>query len=317
MNVSEMIRTAPVVLTEGALIERLRRDVAVSLDPHVLHAGFIYDHAGREALRTLYGQYLEIGRAAGLPMIVGTPTWRASAERVRLAGLAEVDVNGDGVRFLASIRDAYGRYVGRVIIAGMMGCAVDAYRPETALSEEEAVVFHRPQAQALAAGGVDCLLAATLPHAGEARGLARAMAECEVPYMLSFVVRPDCTLLDGTPLGEAVAAIDAAAAPAPLCYLLNCVHPRVFEAALLSERGRSRCVRERVIGLQANASAKSPEELDGSPCLDSDPPEVLADAMLRLRRRFGTKILGGCCGTDNRHIACIARRAKECARPIL
>jgi homocysteine S-methyltransferase len=198
----------------------------------------------------------------------------------------------------------------------MLGCAGDAYRPETGLPEKEATDFHRPQTQALAAAGADCLLAATLPHLGEARGIARVMAACGIPYLLSFIVRPDGALLDGTPLGEAVASIDTAIAPAPLCYLVNCVHPRHFESAMQSQ-GDRRMVRDRVIGLQANASARSPEELDGSACLDADPPEVLADAMLRLHRRFGTKILGGCCGTDDRHIAWIARRAKTIERPIV
>jgi len=92
---------------------------------------------------------------------------------------------------------------------------------------------------------------------------------------------------------------------------------RCAEEAFASEASRAHRVTDRVIGLQANASAKSPEELEGRRHLDADPPEMLADAIFRLRRRFGTKILGGCCGTDDRHIAWIARRAKESARPIL
>ena len=76
-----------------------------------------------------------------------------------------------------------------------------------------------------------------------------------------------------------------------------------------------RHVNDRVIGLQANASAKSPEELEGLSYVDADAPAMLADAILRVHRRFGIKILGGCCGTDHRHIEWIARCAKECARP--
>ena len=130
------LRESPIILTEGALIERLRRDPAVSLDPHVLHAGFVYDEGGREALRGLYRQYLDIGLAADLPMIVCTPTWRANPVRLRQAGLADRDVNGDGARFVAAIRDEYGAYARRVFVGGLIGCTGDAYKPEEGLSTD-------------------------------------------------------------------------------------------------------------------------------------------------------------------------------------
>ena len=315
MRFAEVIRAESLILTEGALIERLRRNASVPLDPHVLHAGFIYSEAGRDALRRLYKQYLDIGMAADLPMIVCTPTWRANPVRLRRAGLADRDVNGDGVRFVASIRDEYGPYAKRVLIGGLVGCARDAYKPEEGLRAEEAATFHGAQARALAAAAADCLLAATLPSAGEARGIAAAMAACGVPYVLSFVVTGDGRLLDGTKLCDAIGAIDRVVSPRPLFYMVNCVHPTVFAAALESASSHSWRVHDRVIGLQANASAKSPEELEGLSYVDADPPEVLADAMLRVHRRFGTKILGGCCGTDHRHIEWIARRATERAQP--
>ncbi len=309
----ETVQTAPLILTEGALIERLRRDPAVTLDPHVLHAGFIYEERGRQALRRLYRQYLDIGAAFDLPMLVCTPTWRANPIRLRRAGLADRDVNGDALRFVASIRGEYGAHAKSVLIGGLVGCAGDAYKPEEGLSVDEAAEFHGAQTKALAAVGADFLLAATLPNVAEAQGIAMAMAKCRVPYVLSFVLGRDRTLLDGTPLEVAVAAIDAAVSPRPLFYMVNCVHPTVFETALEFASSRSRKVSDRVIGLQANASAKSPEELEGLRYVDAEPPEVLADAMLRVHRRFGTKILGGCCGTDDCHIEWIARRATECA----
>lgn len=315
MGFVESIRAEPLILTEGALIERLRRDQTVVLDPHVLHAGFIYEERGRESLRRLYRQYLDIGSAFNLPMLVCTPTWRASAVRLQRAGLAHRDVNGDAVRFVASIRDEYGAYAKRVFIGGLVGCMGDAYKPEEGLSADQAAGFHGAQTRALAAGA-DFLLAATLPNAGEAQGIAVAMAECLVPYLLSFVLGRDGQLLDGTPLHDAVARIDAAVSPRPLFYMVNCVHPTIFEDALASTPSRVRHLNDRVIGLQANASTKSPEELEGLSYVDADPPEVLADAVLCVHRRFGIKILGGCCGTDHRHIEWIARRARESPRAI-
>jgi len=309
MDFRQAITNYPVILAEGALIERLRRNPTVKLDPHIAHAGLVYDSQGRAALRQIYRQYLDIGRMARLPLLICAPTWRANPARLRQAGFDDqIDVNGDCARFLASIRAEYGTYADQVFVGGLMSCQGDAYKPTEALPADEAAAFHRPQARALAAAGVDFLLAATLPAASEALGLARAMAGCNLPYALSFVLRPSGTLLDGTPLHQAVAMIDSAVNPAPLFYMANCVHPTVFESAFAAEISQSPAVGRRVIGLQANTSTKSPEELDNLGSLDGAQPEPFANAMVGLHHWFGTKILGGCCGTDNRHIAAIARR---------
>jgi homocysteine S-methyltransferase len=309
MDFRQAIAHYPVILAEGALIERLRRNPGVRLDPHIVHAGLVYDSRGQTALRQIYRQYLDIGRMAGLPLLTCAPTWRANPARLRQAGFdGRTDVNGDGVRFLASIRSEFGAYADQVFIGGLMSCRGDAYKPAEALPADEAATFHRPQARALAAAGADFLLAATLPAASEALGLARAMAGCDAPYALSFVLRPSGTLLDGTPLHQAIAAIDSAVDPAPLFYMANCVHPTVFESAFAAAISQSPAVARRVIGLQANTSTRSPEELDRRGALDGAEPEPFANAMVGLHHWFGTKILGGCCGTDNRHIAAIARR---------
>ncbi len=312
MDFSQALVNAEFILAEGAVIERLRRDPAVTLDPHIANAGLVYSADGRAALARLYTQYLDIGRAYNLPMMVLTPTWRANPERLRLARFADAAaVNGDSVRFLAGIRAGYGHYAGRIFLGGLMGCRGDAYNPAAALSPDEAAEFHRPQARALVGAGVDFLLAATLPAFSEALGMARAMAETGAPTILSFVLRPTGTLLDGTPLCEAIARIDAAVSPRPCAYLANCVHPRVYAAALTCALAQDPAAIGRIIGLQANTSAKSPEELDGLNTLDSEAPEPFAAAMLDVRRQFGARILGGCCGTDERHIAAIAGGVKR------
>lgn len=314
VNFADAIRNAPVILTEGSLIERLRRDSAVQLDPHVLHASMIYDEAGRETLTGLYRQYLDIGRDHDLPLIVGTPTWRANPERLRAAKLdTDSDVNADAARFVAATCARYCAYAERVFIGGLMGPRGDAYQAADALSVEDAATFHRAQAHALAAGGVDFLMAATLPALSEAHGLARAMSRCAVPYILSFVLRPAGTLLDDTPLHEAIAQIDAEVRPSPLGYMVNCVHPRAFAEAVAAQTRLNPAVRERLIGLQANTSVRSPEELDGLEQLEGETPEAFAEQMLEVHRQHGTRILGGCCGTDDRHIRCLA--AAMCRTP--
>ena len=303
----ELLATAPVILGEGAVIERLRRSDDIRLDEHVVNSALIYQDAGRAALEAICRQYLEIGQRHNLPLLLSTPTWRAGRERIAAAGLTGRDLNGDNVRFLAGVRDSYGDYARQVVVCGLMSCRGDAYEPAEAMTAATAGEFHAWQAGALAAAGVDFLLAATLPALSEALGLARAQAATGLPYLISFVARPEGTLLDGTPLHEAIAAIDADAAPRPLAYLINCTHASIFRSALLHGSNSSPLVRERVIGLLANTAPLSPEELDQSPELVEEAPEIFGRDVSALHGELGMKVLGGCCGTDERHIECLAR----------
>ena len=295
-----------VIISEGAVIERLRRDTQWDLDPHVVNAAFIYDPEKRSALETIYRQYLDIGLSSGLPLLLSTPTWRASRERIQTAGYEEKTVNEDNYRFLDGLRRAYGAYADKVAICGLMSCRGDAYNPAERLSEEEARMFHSWQAQKLAETGVDFLLASTLPALSEAMGLASAQAATGKPYIISFVFRPQGTLLDGTPLKDAVAAIDAKVNPKPLAYLCNCTHASIFRSAMMHETHVSSIVKKRVVGLLANTAALEPEELDNSEDLVAEAPETFGYDVASLHREFGMKILGGCCGTDHRHIQSLA-----------
>jgi S-methylmethionine-dependent homocysteine/selenocysteine methylase len=220
MSFCEMVQNAPYILAEGAVIERLWRNPAVSLDAHIAHAGLIYEAQARKTLERVYRGYLNVGRDHDLPIIVLTPTWRANPERLSRAGYdPAIDVNGDCAGFLTELVAGYGDYAQKVSIGGLMGCVGDAYRLEETLSQDQAVLFHRSQARALASAGVDFLMGATLPAVSEAVGMAHAMADCGRPYVLSFVVRPTGTLLDGTPLYQALAMIDAQVHPRPLGYM--------------------------------------------------------------------------------------------------
>jgi homocysteine S-methyltransferase len=308
LSFPELLSASPLILGEGAVIERLRRSAGIKLDEQVVNSALIYQVAGRSALEAICRQYLDIGRRCGLPLLLSTPTWRAGRERIAKAGLAGRDLNGDNFRFLDALRSSYGDYASRVMICGLMSCRGDAYKPAEAMTAAAAAEFHAWQAGALAAAGVDFLLAATLPALSEAVGLARALAATGLPYLVSFVARPEGTLLDGTALHEAIGAIDAAVTPPPLAYLINCTHASIFRSALLHERNSSPLVRKRVIGLLANTAALSPEELDASTELVEESPEAFGKEVSALRDELGMKILGGCCGTDHRHIECLARQ---------
>jgi homocysteine S-methyltransferase len=145
----QFLQKHPCILGEGAVIERLRRNPALELDPFLVNSAFIYDPAKRAALEVICREYLDIGREFDLPLLISTPTWRASRERIAAAGYGGVEVNGDNVRFLAELRQSYGAYGEKIVICGLMSCRGDAYDPAAALAADEARQFHAWQADKL------------------------------------------------------------------------------------------------------------------------------------------------------------------------
>lgn len=301
VSFAESVVSGKLLLMEGAVVERLRRD-GVPLHPRTLHAGLVLSEAGRRTLAPLYGGYLEAARRASLPLLLLTPTWRASPDRTAAAGLPFAEVHRAAAEFLRSLLTAEDR----AFVLGLMGNRGDAYRPQEALSTQEAERFHAAQAEALAAAGVDGFQAATQGAFSEALGLARAMGRTGRPYLVSWIVRPSGCLLDGTPLGEAVFRLDEQADPPPLLHMLNCVHWKNALSAVEAALRTSSTLLTRLSGLQANTSPLPPEELDGRETLEEEDPEAFAEGLLLLKDRLGFRLLGGCCGSDDRHIRALA-----------
>jgi homocysteine S-methyltransferase len=299
---AERLRAADLILGEGSLYERLRRHPGVRFDPELAHATLIYDDASRAVLEQTHREYLDIGQAHRLPMITVSDTWRANRERHARSPFRDRPVNQDNVRFLQGLRASYGADASPILIGGAFGPYGGAYRPNEAPSRHEAAAFHAWQIDALVEARPDFLIGNTLPAVSEARGMADACAATGVPYVLSFVVRPDGTVLDGTPLGDAIALIDDTAPVPPVGFGVNCVHPTVLGWALAVTGPAA----ARVVYFQANASALTPEELVGSADLLGDRPAELAEATRVVRDHFGIRALGGCCGTSTEHIAAIA-----------
>ena len=290
------------MLAEGSVYERLRRQPDVPFDPDVGTGALVRDERFREVLGEIHRGYLRIGLDHGLPMLLQTDTWRATAERVETSAWSGADLNRANADLVLEIAREGRAAGGTVSVAGLLGPAGDAYAPAEALTAEAARSYHAPQADELACCDVDLLMCATLPALSEAVGLAQAMGATGLPYLVGFVVRPTGRLLDGTPLAEAVATIDARADPAPTGYVLNCVHPRVADAALVASSGAA----DRVVGLLANTSARDPDELDGLAELETAEPGPFAREVVDVGHEHDLTLLGGCCGTDNGHIAAIA-----------
>lgn len=302
MNQSSFViayRTSPYILTEGAVVERLRHEFHIPLDEHLVHAALIYDDAYRDVLAAIYQQYIDIAARHHLPLMLMTPTRRANIERISGSAYRNRDVLRDNVAFLSDLRATA---TTPVYIGGLAGCQGDAYDGRYHLSVEEATQFHYPTVRALAEAGADYLFAGIMPQLTETIGMANAMAATGLPYIISFMIHRDGRLPDGNYIHDAIETIDKEATTRPLCYMANCVHPDVLRQALSHPRNDSFLVRERFQGLQANASALSPEELDGRADLKSSSPEELTDRLMTLLWDFPLKIYGGCCGTNEHHL---------------
>lgn len=310
MNFSEAINSYPYIITEGSIIERLKREFNYPLDDILSNALMIYDEAGKSLLEKIYREYLDIAETSDLPIMLLAPTWRTNKERTKNANVDIKTINADAFLFINNIRKSYGGFSEKIYIGGLTGCKGDAYKPEEALSTNEAYVFHREQMPILADAGVDFLLASTLPALTEAIGIAKAMGETKLDYIISFVIRDNGNLLDGTLLTDAIRIIDESVLTPPLFYLTNCIHPDVLRKSFINLKDEDDILKKRLFGIQANASSKSPEELDTLENLDADSPANWARGMVDLNKKYNLKILGGCCGTDARFISSIVELLK-------
>lgn len=291
-------------LMEGALGERLKHEYHLDISNEVAMASLVYQKNGCAALRNLWLQYLTIAKQYNLPFLATTPTRRANRERVKQGGYTE-SIIGDNVKFIRAVLNEIDHlsYIG-----GLMGCKGDAYTGEGNLPEKEAYEFHCWQADCFKKAGVDFLYAGIMPTLPEAIGMAHAMSDTGLPYIISFTIRPNGCLIDSTPIHTAIEMIDAVTPTPPLCYMTNCVHPRFVGEALQQPFNATPLVRKRFRGIQANTAALDYDEMDGSNIIKTtSSPVSLAADMLDLKRKFNFNIFGGCCGTDDSYMREIAK----------
>ncbi|MBT4285757.1 MAG: homocysteine S-methyltransferase family protein [Deltaproteobacteria bacterium] len=292
----DILKKNKLILMEGAIIEQLRRAGNVELHPTLLNAPLIYDEIGKKELKKIYQGYIDIAFAAEIPFFMCTPTWRADQSRVSEANVNQ-SINSDGVRFLQEIRNAQKSGYEQIKIGGLLGCKNDCYQPDEGLSVVEAEEFHVWQIEQLVVGGVDFLIAETLPNIEEATGIARIMEKSGKPYIISFVISRDGKVLDGSDLDVAVSVIDSETKQNPLGYMVNCAYPSFLCASKQPEK-----LFDRLIGYLANASSLDHCDLDNADQLEAEEVSKWGQEMLKLNRKFGVKLLGGCCGTGNDHL---------------
>lgn len=260
------------------------------------------DDRGRHLLVDYYRSHLAIARGYRTAAVLETPTWRASMDWGTRLGYDAGALDRINREAVALLRDVAAEYPDlSTAVSGNLGPRGDGYDPAERLSPAEARDYHRAQITSLAEAGADHVTILTATHTGEAIGVVRAAADVGIPVVVSFTVETDGRLPSGEALLDAIALVDAETDGATLHYGINCAHPDHFAEALAGP-GSSR------IGLlRANASRQSHAELDASETLDDGDPKEFGASYARLVDTYPSlRVLGGCCGTDQRHVCAIA-----------
>jgi S-methylmethionine-dependent homocysteine/selenocysteine methylase len=261
---------------------------------------------GRAALRAYFDAYLAIARERGIGILLDAPTWRANPDWGEKLGysLEQLETaNRAAVAFMDGLRRE-----ADVLVSGCVGPRGDGYVPGELMSAAEAEDYHGWQVRIFADTSVELVSALTMNYVEEALGIARAADTAGLPCVVSFTVETDGRLPSGQPLREAVEQVDAETGGTPAYFMINCAHPTHF-AEVLEEGGPWK---ERIRGLRANASKMSHAELDEAEELDAGNPDELASDYVSLREKLpNLTVVGGCCGTDHRHIDAISRAWAE------
>ena len=274
--------------------------------PHFASIALLQSEDGRRALDDYFRGFLELAKRVGVGIVLETATWRASSDWGAPLGLSQAELdelNRAAVSMLVRLRGEYSSTVPHIVVSGCIGPRGDGYDAGRIMTVDEAQAYHLHQAAVLFSAGADMLTAITMTNIPEATGVARAAQTLKAPVAISFTVETDGRLPTGETLRDGVRAVDRVTSDYPAYFMINCAHPTHFSESL--EQGSDWT--SRIGGVRANASRCSHAELDAMTELDIGDPAELAQLYRELRPRYPhINVLGGCCGTDLRHVTAIA-----------
>lgn len=264
------------------------------------------DQSGVDRLSRYFADYIDVADRYGLGMVLESATWRASSDWAAKIGTSPeqlAEFNRRAIEMLIAICQRRPVEAPPLVVSGCLGPRSDAYQPTEIMTPREAEDYHALQINTFRDTEADMIAAMTLTNIPEAIGIVRAARAAQMPVAISFTVETDGRLPTGSTLRAAIDQVDAETDGTPAYYMINCAHPTHFEQVL--EPGERWT--ERIGGIRANSSAKSHAELNESPTLDEGNPVELGGQYKALVTKFPHfRILGGCCGTDYRHVREIA-----------
>jgi homocysteine S-methyltransferase len=297
-------------LTDGGLETTLVFLYGIDL-PYFSAFPLVMTPDGRATLKSYFEPYLHMAQRRGLGFVLDTPTWRANPDWG-----AKLGFDADGLEAVqrasielgVELREAFAMPESPIVLNGVVGPRGDGYKADARMSEDEAERYHAAQIEAFRDTEADMVSAITMTYPEEAIGIARTAEANGLPVVISFTVETDGRLPSGDSLRSAIERVDAATGRAPAYYMINCAHPQHFRDVLATDEFWL----DRIRGLRANASTLSHAELDAATELDSGDPAGLGRDYRTMRRRLKRlNVMGGCCGTDHRHIAAICEACAE------
>ena len=288
MRIGEFKKRASegVILLDGATGSNLRlagMPVGVSTEQ------WVYDHP--EAILRLQRAYVEAGSD-----IIYAPTFMANRVGLGMHGIEDrlAELNAGLVKLSKEAAD------GRALVAGDITTTGKPLEPVGPMSYQALFDVYREQIEALAAAGVDLLVAETMMSIDETVCAVEAAASlCDLPIMCSLTMEADGHLLLG---GSAVEAVETLQALGACAVGLNCsVGPDQLEAVVRAMKAVAQ------VPVIAKPNAGLPVMDDKGQAHYSMGPEAFAEAMLRLIDA-GASLIGGCCGTTPAHIRALRER---------
>ncbi len=263
--------------------------------------------SGRETLRRYFHTYATMAREYRVGLVLESVTWRANPDWGAKLGFdreALRQMNRDSIELLEAVRAGFETTETPIVISGNIGPRGDGYNADKRMTPEEAADYHGPQIQDFVATAADMVAAFTMNYVEEAIGVVLAAKRAGMPVAISFTLETDGRLPSGVTLRDAIEAVDWATDGHAAYFMINCAHPTHFQSTL---REGGEWIR-RLRGIRANASCKSHKELDESTELDSGDPLDMGQRYRELHPVVSAlSVVGGCCGTDHRHVEAICR----------
>ena len=291
-------------LTDGGLETTLVFHKGYDL-PYFASLVLLETDEGRRELSDYCRAYADLAVQAGAGFVIETPTWRANPDWMQKLGYDDAgmrDINRRGVELTAALRPEYEERGTPFVVSGNIGPRGDGYVVGKTMTADEASAYHDAQIATFAETEADLVTALTMTYADEATGIVRAAKRHGMPVVISFTTETDGRLPSGQRLKDAIEQVDAASDGGPDYYMINCAHTDHFSDSLQAGAAWT----QRIRGVRANASRCSHAELDEAETLDDGDPTEFGSLYRELKSRFPQlNVFGGCCGTDERHIAAI------------
>ncbi|WNC70632.1 homocysteine S-methyltransferase family protein [Thalassotalea psychrophila] len=293
-------------LTDGGMETTLIFHNGIEL-PEFASFDLLKNEHGRNIIKQYFKPYIDIAKQYQVGFILESVTWRANKDWAKKLGYDKAsvkEVNIKAIQLLENIQAEYDSSETEMVISGCIGPGDDGYNPQSFMSVEQAQAYHHDQIETFSETSCDMVTALTMTYCEEAIGITLAAKALCMPVVISFTLETNGCLPTGESLKAAIEKVDQASQEYPAYYMINCAHPSHFENIFEFNEPWIKRVR----GLRANASCLSHAELDEAQELDAGNPDELGAQYKVLRNKLANlNVLGGCCGTDHRHIEAIIK----------